>query len=298
MNRFDTSQVGGHPLTLADFNFIQNTYKDAITGITKAFGADSYILSGCIKSLQSTGVWAISEGYIVIQGEVCYVPDHTVSFISASDPLYWSIEESSIPPSPVNYRLTGATNVHFKRVGRVTTIASSIPFNLPTISRLIDISQRSEAFSLSIINGWNGKIYGQVTHGYFYLFGQIHASSRAIMQTPFIDIPSHLTPPLLTSNGYYGSTPAKNTNLALAELSATSSRYIIGSAQYFQSSNIIKEGSILIQSDFEISDEGYAFLLSPPPRTLKLQILETPPLQATYATVTIGIGSVSWPVEP
>jgi len=71
MNKFITTDVGGLPIVLDDFRFIDDSVREAFFGIVTAWGVaneESYILSGCEITL---GVnISVAAGYVVIQGEV------------------------------------------------------------------------------------------------------------------------------------------------------------------------------------------------------------------------------------
>ena len=74
MNFIDTSKNGGHPLYLEDIEFVQQSYKEAIAGITSSLGADSYILQDVIKhcnqqvyGLYLRGLWCWIKRFSMFQ---------------------------------------------------------------------------------------------------------------------------------------------------------------------------------------------------------------------------------------
>lgn len=181
MNFIDTSKNGGHPLYLEDIEFVQQSYKEAIAGITSSLGADSYILSGCDKTLQSAGVWAISKGFVVLDKEVFYVPDHTVSFLDENDPLYFDVEQSYVSPSPVNYKKTGSQNVHIQRQAVITSVATDYEFkSLPKMFNVIDHLIRGDAGFLEASHPWNGSLAYRVAGGLLHLSGALSVNAIGI----------------------------------------------------------------------------------------------------------------------
>ncbi|MCO5229617.1 MAG: hypothetical protein M9958_00535 [Chitinophagales bacterium] len=208
MNTLDTSKLGGHPLYLQDVGFVQNAYKEAIDGITSSLGADCYILTGCVKSLQSAGVWAISEGYVVLDKEVFKVSAHTVSFLSESDPLFWSIHQQYIEPSPVLYKESGSQNVHIQRRAIVSVEVSDFVYELPTVSILADRLSRNEFIDINTLNSWSGTLEYRTAHGMLHLNGLVYVASPDINdQGLFIcEIPLKYLP-YFYNDVTYGSAP-------------------------------------------------------------------------------------------
>ena len=93
MNKLITTNNGGFPLKLDDFRFIDEANRTSLKAIMSAFGVDNMtviLLSGCTRSV-ATGTVTISEGYISIGGEICYVPSHSYSAPTSSQKEYWVI---------------------------------------------------------------------------------------------------------------------------------------------------------------------------------------------------------------
>lgn len=68
---------GGMPLELDDLVFIQNAFKGALKGILHEVSkqnAGNLILSGCEVTDLGGGNYSLSEGYVMLGYEVCYVP--------------------------------------------------------------------------------------------------------------------------------------------------------------------------------------------------------------------------------
>lgn len=101
MNNFKTTADGGLPLTLNDFRFIHSAIMDSFKGIMSPLGIDNQtavILIGCTRTV-ALGVVTISNGYISLGGEVCYVPAHSYAVPLVGNFEYWVLN--------VNYNTTG-----------------------------------------------------------------------------------------------------------------------------------------------------------------------------------------------
>lgn len=206
MNYLDTTNEGGHPLYLEDLGFIQDAYKEAIAGITQGLGAESYILSGCKKTLQSPGIWHISEGFVVLDKEVFKVPSHTVTFLNENAPLYFKIKIDFPLPSPVFYKEKGAVemNVHNRKTAIVTTEVTDYSYSLSDVLSLIDLRGRRETGSLTLLNGWTGRISYTIVHGRIQLHGYIRTTSNIVQSKDICKIPADLSPYAWRYEGYSG----------------------------------------------------------------------------------------------
>jgi hypothetical protein len=72
---------------------LQDAFKEALKGLSSAFGA-SYILSGC--TITGTSTKACTEGFVVLNNEVYYVPVHTAAF-TGSGTLCWVVNVVAVP---------------------------------------------------------------------------------------------------------------------------------------------------------------------------------------------------------
>jgi hypothetical protein len=247
MNKLDTSQPGGHPLTLDDFSFLQEANRDSFKGLAnilsdpQASGLEpSYIIKGCEKSLLSAGVWQIAAGYVVINGEICFVPQHNVSFNDEADPLFWMIEQSVAPPSPVEYRDLQLQDVHLRRVAKVSTTPGVIQYEaIPTIRALLDRRQRRNSGSFALTNGWQGDVRYTIVHGKIQLHGYIYCSSNAIQSLSAFDIPGALSPWGWGFNHYLGVMPEVPPLIA----GSVSVAYGLYGSNSFPSLRLFKSGS-------------------------------------------------------
>jgi len=222
MTKLDTSFNGGHPLTLADFNFIQEAWRDSFVAAVNMLRspsestlAPSFIIAGCAKTSPSAGVWAISEGYMVYEGEICYVPAHTLSYSNVNDPLYWTVEQTAVAPSPVEYKDLSNKNVHLQRRAKVTTTSGVVAFNeSATVSNILDAKLRGESGTLTLINGWDGNVTYRVIAGRVTLFGSVSANSNTIQGNVISNIPAAICPWIHIYNNYCGLGPATDSIIA------------------------------------------------------------------------------------
>lgn len=71
---------GGMPLELDDLNWIQDAYKEAISGIWKTYVdalSGNCILSGCVPTLVAPSTYDITAGFVLLNNEVRYYPGQT-----------------------------------------------------------------------------------------------------------------------------------------------------------------------------------------------------------------------------
>lgn len=140
MNKLITNNNGGFPLVLDDVRFIMDAYTSAFKGILNAFamsGENAVILSGCQKTV-SAGLTTISEGFVGIDGEVCYVGEHSYINPSAGEKEYWDIQLGLLPAGEKLFQ-NGDTNfVYQSRVGAVLK-ALTVPAGKSLYNANIDI---------------------------------------------------------------------------------------------------------------------------------------------------------------
>lgn len=115
MKQLITTEVGGHPLTLEDFGFIQNAAKEAIEAVCLPFA--HCIISGCTLSV-SGGTWQCSAGWINLFGFLYKVPAHDTTLPAANatpqNALYAWTQQQTMSPSPVVYHDLTTKNVHIE----------------------------------------------------------------------------------------------------------------------------------------------------------------------------------------
>ncbi len=138
MNKLITTELGGHPLTLNDLGFMQDTYSDSFNGILVGLSEPTnrgYILSGCeLYHNTGTNTWWISEGYAVIKllnyAEIFHVAEHNLGVANLGSNPWWVLQETNVAPSPVTYKNLNAKNVHKQR--RLTVAVNAQTAWFPT----------------------------------------------------------------------------------------------------------------------------------------------------------------------
>jgi len=90
MNKLITTQNGGFPLDLDDIRWFDDGLREALEGLTKPW-TNYYILSG-VTVTESGGNKECTEGFAVIDGEICYVPAQTVAIPAVQPDHDWVIQ--------------------------------------------------------------------------------------------------------------------------------------------------------------------------------------------------------------
>lgn len=156
MERIDFSQYDLQGITLQDFDFMQNAYKDSFNGLSTGIG-NSYILSGCSLSITIPSAVDVSctAGYIVLDGEVVKVDAFTVTVPTLGD-VKWKVEESTTLPSPSLFGDSSLRDVHFKRRAIIDATGTISAFAITTAQNLIkDIANPSNStVPLTLSSEW------------------------------------------------------------------------------------------------------------------------------------------------
>ena len=134
MNEFKTTDVGGHSLEWNDLRWMMAGYSEAFKGVLSTFGyaaGDVYILSGCESATVGNPVTSLSidEGFIAIDGEVCFVPAHSVAQQAggAGTGYYWKVDSSFDPTGLELFEDANQYNTYEVRRGKV--VFGLIPAN-------------------------------------------------------------------------------------------------------------------------------------------------------------------------
>lgn len=98
MKTLYTEDNGGFPAFLNDLRFMETTHKEAFEYLLKPFSSihDVFILSGCNRSI-TTGTVTITEGWVVINGEICRFQEQSYPEPTGSDVEYWSTSVQDLP---------------------------------------------------------------------------------------------------------------------------------------------------------------------------------------------------------
>lgn len=161
MDNFKTDYQGGLPFVLDDSRWQDAGYRTAFKGIMSAYGvtdSQAVILSGCARTMNNGNV-TISEGYVSIGGEICFVPEHTFQNSGASNMEYWVIHSSFSNTGNKTFQDGGNHDTYEIRVGKVET-SNSVPSGFtkyedtPSIYELIN--QRVDTVPVGAIMMWSG----------------------------------------------------------------------------------------------------------------------------------------------
>jgi len=99
MNRLKTTDIGGFPLRLDDFRWLNDAQLETFKGTIKSLIGDANycILYGClIADTKQNNIWTCSEGFVYFADEIFYVPAHQVTF--SSDYLFFAPDVSYQSP--------------------------------------------------------------------------------------------------------------------------------------------------------------------------------------------------------
>lgn len=302
MNKLETSLLGGHPLTLDDFTFLQEAVHDGFKALSNILSdpnnpslEPSYIIKGCEKTLQSAGIWQINAGYIVISGEVCYVPQHTVSFSDEADPLYWIIEQSAVAPSPVEYRDLQLQEVHLQRIAKVSTTTSLLPFESTlTVRALLDRRQRRGSGTFTLINGWEGAVSYTIAHGRIHLHGFINCSSNTIQSLVAFNIPSALAPWGWGFDNYVGVMPS----IESSQAGVLAIAYALSGGISFPCTRIHRFESTINSASCWPCHILPNNVTSAAPRVANFLVYQPQNIPSGSDTVVYNLSGISWNIAP
>lgn len=143
MNKFKTTDVGGLPIVLDDFRFIDDSVRNAFFGTTGAFGnttQDGYRLQGASVVFNSPN-YDVEAGYIVFGGEVFEVLAATVAPPLVGQRLIWAIDSTFDPAGNKTFDSGGTFDTYELRrahvISSVVTPTSLEVLATPTIHEKI-----------------------------------------------------------------------------------------------------------------------------------------------------------------
>ena len=133
MNRLETNVTGGMPYPLETIRFQQSAIEEVIKGLAGHISIPSEvaIITGCVRSTNAGNV-TISEGFVILSGEVCYHPEQTYVEPSGQQVEYWQLNEFTPPAGTFVYENGQSHDVW--RVRQATIIVSDqspalVPFS-------------------------------------------------------------------------------------------------------------------------------------------------------------------------
>ncbi len=162
MNNLKTTDLGGFPLKLDDFRFINNAVLEAFKGMMSMYDiADSHavILSGCTRT-SSSGTTSIAQGYISIGGEICFVPAHSYPDPTVGQNEYWMIDISYDLAGYKHFQNTDPHHTYEVRVGKIQ-VSNTVPAGFTTYANtknVFTLLKEGVGMFPGIIVMWGGNI--------------------------------------------------------------------------------------------------------------------------------------------
>lgn len=139
MNKLNTTDNGGFPLDLDDIRWLQDGIAEGFKGLLSAFGinpADSFIISGCAV-VDNAPNYDIAEGYISLNGEVLYVPAHSLAQ-TGGHTYYWDLEVTYDSSGLESFRNGTSYDTYEIRRGKLKSTGSptgsEMPLAAPTLN--------------------------------------------------------------------------------------------------------------------------------------------------------------------
>ncbi len=122
MKHLITNNLGGFRLRMEDFQFMQEAYKEAIKGMLSFTSEPVFIISGCEATYLSPGTWQISEGFVWIQNEMCYMPAHTFNLLAPN--VIIDIYEEYDPMGLKVFKNSSEHEVYLNKIAKLRSVAS------------------------------------------------------------------------------------------------------------------------------------------------------------------------------
>lgn len=145
MNKLDYSSASalGIKVTLDDFEFEQQGIEMALTAISKAIGNNfkAIRLSG-IDITEGVSDYTITDGYIMIGGEVCFFESGVFPKIVGGS-YYWAIEQTDDPAGVKTLELDPLTDIYFRKIRKaiLTDYTGTIPSGEIDLNSFKDVSK-------------------------------------------------------------------------------------------------------------------------------------------------------------
>lgn len=182
MKKIVTTELGLHPLTLQDFDFMQKAYLEGFSELIKSIigGAYPCILQGMDLSINTIGLhpftmttYTISKGLFFDGQDMIILPQDSTVFVSSpfinNNTLYIdSFVNNSVLP-PVAYKNGQLKYVYTQKYATVSTIqSSSLSVDYFRLSRLQDIlasriGYNPESFE-PLVSNWNQKVMASISN--------------------------------------------------------------------------------------------------------------------------------------
>jgi|GEM_PF-4828522 len=123
MNKLHTDINGGFPFSLDDLRWIDESIRDSIKGFMSTFGiadTEAFILSGLVYTDNGTS-FSLTEGYVVIEGEVCHFQAQTINNPPSGQAAYFEIDVTYDPTRLVTFENGMSHDVYEVRKAKLIT---------------------------------------------------------------------------------------------------------------------------------------------------------------------------------
>ncbi|MCT4580850.1 MAG: hypothetical protein N4A35_05475 [Flavobacteriales bacterium] len=105
MNILETNVNGGYPIELDDFRFLDNIYRNGIHQVIRSL-ADNAILTGVERGVDINNNEKISEGWVILDGEIGYLPE-TIGLSDSQE--YGIVSDNFDDPNVIKVTQAGQT---------------------------------------------------------------------------------------------------------------------------------------------------------------------------------------------
>ncbi|MDB9498561.1 hypothetical protein [Nodularia spumigena] len=128
MNRLETLNNGGFPLTLNDFRYADAAVRQALYGVFSAYSdllpGNGFIISGCTWVTATAGQ-SYTAGFIFIAGEIVQCDGGVFPTRPVGESYIWDVVEIADPAGVKVFRNQASNNTYFER--RAVIISALVP---------------------------------------------------------------------------------------------------------------------------------------------------------------------------
>jgi len=129
MKTLNINANGGMPIYVDDLRFIDSIYREAFEAIMKPIAENNnvVIISGCSRSVTS-GTVTVDSGWVLYNGEVVRVNQHSYPEATGSDNEYWTIATVDVPGGHRDY-FDGSDHEAWREKIALIEVGVSVPPN-------------------------------------------------------------------------------------------------------------------------------------------------------------------------
>jgi hypothetical protein len=147
MDRIETLNNGGFPLTLNDHRFFDQAIRQSLYGVLSTFGdqlpGNGFIISGCTWSTATVGQ-TYTAGFVFIAGEIVQCDGGVFPTRPIGESYIWDVVENADPAGVKVFRNQTSNNTYFERRAVVISAlappppsTSYLPVNAPRLPKKI-----------------------------------------------------------------------------------------------------------------------------------------------------------------